>query len=340
MHAGDAFSACQPATSNSVSSDEMFVPTSEPRRAASHGGLPGKQVEIDPVAALEEQLRAVTLRVPPTPPTTPHRRDRRIGLVYDVCMELHQGPDGAPLPSGRYTRAPCCAMESSALTPYGSPQGGCTMPARCSIDDVQPLARPCDAAVRCLQRVGVRERARGGGRLSGRRACPSPRARGAPGAHGGAVQAHHRGGARRPLLEPPRPQGAQPARADGQSGLRPPPGPRAELLQGRARLPDGTGAPPAVGCSPTRGAVPRRPRMRSSWRRTARITSLLWTGDMILRRGPPSGTSTTPLAPPMPPAWLPGPPWRCGPGAAQCPRMPTADLMYLFCGAWQSLELV
>lgn len=98
----------------------IFVPSSEPRRAASESGLPGKQVDIDPVAALEQQLRAVTLRVPSTPPTTPYRRDRRIGLVYDVCMELHQGPDGAPPPSRRCTRAFCSAMGSSALKSHGS----------------------------------------------------------------------------------------------------------------------------------------------------------------------------------------------------------------------------
>lgn len=50
------------------------------------------------MAALEQQLRAVTLHVPPTPPTTPSRRDNKVGLVYDACMELHQGPSST-LPS-------------------------------------------------------------------------------------------------------------------------------------------------------------------------------------------------------------------------------------------------
>lgn len=62
-------------------------------------------------------------------------------------------------------------------------------------------------------------RAQAGGRLSGRCGCPPPRSRGAPGAYGGAIQAHHRGGTRCPLLEPPRPQGALPVHAIGQSGV-------------------------------------------------------------------------------------------------------------------------
>lgn len=44
------------------------------------------------IAALEQQLQAVSLSTPATPPAVPKQPDRCVGIVYDPCMELHIGP--------------------------------------------------------------------------------------------------------------------------------------------------------------------------------------------------------------------------------------------------------
>lgn len=47
--------------------------------------------------ALAEQLAAVALGAPPTPPTARVPEETLVGLVYDKCMELHVGPESAPI---------------------------------------------------------------------------------------------------------------------------------------------------------------------------------------------------------------------------------------------------
>lgn len=52
----------------------------------------------DEAAALAEQLAAISLQPPPpTPPTEPTQKDAIVGLVYNSVMELHVGPESAPL---------------------------------------------------------------------------------------------------------------------------------------------------------------------------------------------------------------------------------------------------
>lgn len=68
-------------------------------------GEPLAQVQLsrEEAEALAEQLAAVTLAAPPTPPTARAPEETLVGLVYDKCMELHVGPESAP------TASPCQA---------------------------------------------------------------------------------------------------------------------------------------------------------------------------------------------------------------------------------------
>jgi hypothetical protein len=56
--------------------------------------------------ALAEQLAAVTLTAPPTPPTAGVPEETLVGLVYDKCMELHVGPESAQLPAPSRAQMP------------------------------------------------------------------------------------------------------------------------------------------------------------------------------------------------------------------------------------------
>lgn len=60
----------------------------------------------DEAEALAEQLAAVTLSVPPTPPTATVPKETLVGLVYDKCMELHIGPESTQR-SGHATLTHC-----------------------------------------------------------------------------------------------------------------------------------------------------------------------------------------------------------------------------------------
>lgn len=73
----------------------------------------------DEAAALAEQLAAVSLGPPPTPPTAAAPKEAAVGLVYDKCMELHVGPESAFLKMFHFRGAEIESMALLACLPRG-----------------------------------------------------------------------------------------------------------------------------------------------------------------------------------------------------------------------------
>ncbi len=168
--------------------------------------------ELDPMAALEQQLRQVSLRVPLTPPATPSQQDSPVGIVYDACMELHQGPPRAlPAPLLPATHLCVCIRLFLPRSIPGQDRhvvGERQTPVhvRMSAPEAQVHIRVHICAHVSVLLADKSSRADLQEKLPQLTPC---RARRAACAHGAPFQAHQRGGPGRTLLPPGGPDGAR-----------------------------------------------------------------------------------------------------------------------------------